>query len=594
MIGQQRRYRDPKAALFSGGNPFSLLSQRDKKRQLPPRQRSARLPLVVPRQSFSQRIARCLIDHRKERLCWQCGFDPQSLRQDDLWLGADQQKHLVMRRAFAVWRGIKRQKVFGAGKHLRFREPQMQLRTSEQDMLAPRDEHAMPRLRWAKGGVRQIERLRRCALSLAQLDSANPKQGLVAIVSRENPVTRAEPVNRLLSRLCGNHRACTEGCVSVQPIGRKGQGRRRELRNFGIDFARFQRFGWQEQPQPSIYLEPVDAEYSAIRAPQEKRYILREEPLRNLPVLCVEQPCLRSQIETQEHGLRAKTLVKNPAMMRQIIVERFWWIPEQHCPPSLILATYWLTLRSSGKLRVNRAEKNAENLLKTLLSLARRAVALHIGPMSTQLNHAAISEIFRRFEAAEPNPEGELHHVNAYTLLVAVALSAQATDVGVNKATRPLFARVDTPEKMLALGEEGLIEAIKTIGLFRQKAKNVIRMSQILIEEFAGEVPSSRAALQSLPGVGRKTANVVLNMWFGHPAQAVDTHVFRLANRSGIAPGRDVLAVERAIEDQVPVEYQRHAHHWLILHGRYICLARKPKCNICPIRDICLYEEKTP
>ncbi len=201
--------------------------------------------------------------------------------------------------------------------------------------------------------------------------------------------------------------------------------------------------------------------------------------------------------------------------------------------------------------------------------------------------------IFSRFQAVEPEPKGELEHVNAFTLVVAVALSAQATDVGVNKATRALFAIADTPEKMLALGEERLIEHIKTIGLFRNKAKNVIRLSQILHEQYGGEVPSSRAALQSLPGVGRKTANVVLNMWFGQPSQAVDTHIFRLGNRSGICPGRDVDAVERAIEDNVPAEFQHHAHHWLILHGRYICVARKPKCGICPIREWCLYEEKT-
>ncbi|MCB1399984.1 MAG: endonuclease III [Rhodobacteraceae bacterium] len=213
--------------------------------------------------------------------------------------------------------------------------------------------------------------------------------------------------------------------------------------------------------------------------------------------------------------------------------------------------------------------------------------------MAKQLDYRTMKEVFRRFEAAEPHPRGELEHVNAYTLLVAVALSAQATDAGVNKATRGLFPIADTPQKMLALGEAELVEKIKTIGLFRQKAKNVIRLSQILVDAFDGEVPSSRAALQSLPGVGRKTANVVLNMWFGHPAQAVDTHIFRIGNRTGICPGKDVDAVERAIEDNVPVEYQRHAHHWLILHGRYICVARKPKCAVCIIRDLCQYEEKT-
>jgi endonuclease-3 len=213
--------------------------------------------------------------------------------------------------------------------------------------------------------------------------------------------------------------------------------------------------------------------------------------------------------------------------------------------------------------------------------------------MAKQLDYHTLKEIFRRFDAAQPSPKGELHHVNAFTLLVAVALSAQATDAGVNKATKALFEVANTPQKMLALGEEGLIQHIKTIGLFRQKAKNVIRLSRILVEDYGGEVPSSRAALQSLPGVGRKTANVVLNMWWGHPAQAVDTHIFRVGNRTGIAPGRDVAAVERAIEDNVPAEYQRHAHHWLILHGRYVCTARKPKCAACMLRDLCPYEEKT-
>ena len=211
----------------------------------------------------------------------------------------------------------------------------------------------------------------------------------------------------------------------------------------------------------------------------------------------------------------------------------------------------------------------------------------------TQLDYPTIKEIFRRFHAAEPEPKGELEHTNAFTLLVAVALSAQATDVGVNKATRALFALADTPEKMLALGEEGVIEQIKTIGLYRNKAKNVIALSRLLIERFGGQVPSSRAALQSLPGVGRKTANVVLNMWWHVPAQAVDTHIFRIGNRTGICPGKDVETVERAIEDHIPAEYQQHAHHWLILHGRYICTARKPRCSDCLIRDLCPYPEKT-
>ena len=213
--------------------------------------------------------------------------------------------------------------------------------------------------------------------------------------------------------------------------------------------------------------------------------------------------------------------------------------------------------------------------------------------MQRQLDYQTITAIFARFRLGEPEPKGELHHVNAYTLLVAVALSAQATDVGVNKATRGLFAVVDTPQKMLDLGEDGLIGYIRTIGLYPTKARNVMKMSRLLVDAFGGEVPSSRAALQSLPGVGRKTANVVLNMWFHHPAQAVDTHVFRVGNRTGIAPGRDEMAVERAIDDHVPVEFQGHAHHWLILHGRYICVARKPRCGICPISEWCLFEDKT-
>jgi len=208
------------------------------------------------------------------------------------------------------------------------------------------------------------------------------------------------------------------------------------------------------------------------------------------------------------------------------------------------------------------------------------------------MTYHEIEECFRRFEEAEAEPKGELEHVNAFTLVVAVALSAQATDAGVNKAPRSLFKVADTPEKMLELGEEGLTEHIKTIGLYRQKAKNVMKLSRILVEDYGGEVPSSRAALVSLPGVGRKTANVVLNMWFKHPAQAVDTHIFRVGNRTGIAPGKDVDAVERAIEDRVPARFQQHAHHWLILHGRYTCKARKPMCPTCLIRDICLYEEK--
>ncbi|KCV81382.1 DNA-(apurinic or apyrimidinic site) lyase / endonuclease III [Actibacterium atlanticum] len=213
--------------------------------------------------------------------------------------------------------------------------------------------------------------------------------------------------------------------------------------------------------------------------------------------------------------------------------------------------------------------------------------------MAKQLDYHTIHAIFSRFRDQEPEPKGELDHTNAYTLVVAVALSAQATDVGVNKATAELFKIADTPQKMLDLGEEGLIEHIKTIGLFRQKAKNVIKLSQILVDDYGGEVPSSRAALVSLPGVGRKTANVVLNMWFKQPTQAVDTHIFRLGNRTGICPGKEVVAVEHAIEDHIPAEFQQHAHHWMILHGRYVCKARKPVCSNCIIRDLCPFEEKT-
>jgi endonuclease-3 len=213
--------------------------------------------------------------------------------------------------------------------------------------------------------------------------------------------------------------------------------------------------------------------------------------------------------------------------------------------------------------------------------------------MPAQLDYATISEVFRRFHAAEPEPRGELAHTNAFTLLVAVALSAQATDRGVNRATEGLFKVADTPARMLALGEERLIEHIRTIGLYRNKARHVMKLSALLEERFGGEVPASRAALESLPGVGRKTANVVLNTWFKLPAMAVDTHIFRVANRTGIAPGKDVVAVERGLEDQVPAPYQLHAHHWLILHGRYVCTARRPACPACLIRDLCAFEEKT-
>jgi endonuclease III len=204
-----------------------------------------------------------------------------------------------------------------------------------------------------------------------------------------------------------------------------------------------------------------------------------------------------------------------------------------------------------------------------------------------------INEAFARFAAAEPEPSGELAHTDPYTLLVAVVLSAQATDAGVNKATKPLFAVADTPAKMVALGEERLREAIKTIGLYVTKAKNVIALSRQLIERHHGEVPRDRAALEALPGVGRKSANVVLNNAFGEPTIAVDTHVFRVSNRTGLAPGRTPAEVEAALEARVPEVYKRHAHHWLILHGRYICKALRPACDRCLINDLCLWPEKS-
>ncbi|MGJ4930939.1 endonuclease III [Bradyrhizobium sp. HKCCYLS2038] len=206
---------------------------------------------------------------------------------------------------------------------------------------------------------------------------------------------------------------------------------------------------------------------------------------------------------------------------------------------------------------------------------------------------AEIREAFSRFAASNPEPKGELEHLNPYTLLVAVVLSAQATDAGVNKATRPLFKVADTPQKMLALGEDTVRDYIKTVGLYRTKAKNVIALSQKLIAEFGGEVPRTRAELESLPGAGRKTANVVLNMAFGEHTMAVDTHVFRVGNRTGLAPGKTPLEVELGLEKVIPAEFMLHAHHWLILHGRYTCLARKPRCELCLIKDLCRWPEKT-
>ena len=210
------------------------------------------------------------------------------------------------------------------------------------------------------------------------------------------------------------------------------------------------------------------------------------------------------------------------------------------------------------------------------------------------MNKAQVFEFYRRLAEANPSPETELEYANPYTLLVAVALSAQATDVGVNKATRPLVRAVTTPQAMLDLGEDALREAIKTIGLFNTKAKNVIAAARILIEEHGGEVPADRASLEKLPGVGRKTANVVLNTAFGQPTIAVDTHIFRVANRTGLAKGKDVLAVELKLEKVTPAPFLVGAHHWLILHGRYTCKARTPECWRCPVADLCAFKPKTP
>jgi endonuclease-3 len=210
-----------------------------------------------------------------------------------------------------------------------------------------------------------------------------------------------------------------------------------------------------------------------------------------------------------------------------------------------------------------------------------------------QFKPEQIEEIFQRFRDANPEPRGELVSSNPYTLLVAVVLSAQATDEGVNRATEPLFAVADTPEKMVALGETRLRGYIKTIGLFRTKAKNVIGLSKALIERHGGKVPHDRAALEALPGVGRKTANVVLNVAFGEPTIAVDTHIFRVGNRTGLAPGKTPHEVEHKLLRVVPENYRHNAHHWLILHGRYVCKARKPDCPACLIRDLCRFKDKT-
>ena len=213
-------------------------------------------------------------------------------------------------------------------------------------------------------------------------------------------------------------------------------------------------------------------------------------------------------------------------------------------------------------------------------------------PRRSAYTRAEVHEIFRRFAVQRPEPKGELEHINPFTLLVAVVLSAQATDAGVNKATRPLFKVADTPQKMLALGEAKVGEYIRTIGLWRNKAKNVIALSEALIRDHGGEVPGDRDELTKLPGVGRKTANVVLNMAFGQPTMAVDTHIFRIGNRLKLAPGKTPEEVEEKLVRIIPEKYMRHAHHWLILHGRYVCKARKPDCPACVIADICKAADK--
>ncbi len=224
---------------------------------------------------------------------------------------------------------------------------------------------------------------------------------------------------------------------------------------------------------------------------------------------------------------------------------------------------------------------------------AAKARAARRAPRRIEWSAAEVAEAFSRFSRADPEPKGELQHKDPYTLLVAVVLSAQATDAGVNKATPALFAAANTPAKMVALGEERVRDYVKTIGLFRGKAKNIIALSQRLIAEHGGEVPRTRAALEALPGVGRKTANVVLNIAFGEPTIAVDTHIFRVSNRTGLAPGKNPYEVEQGLERAIPDRFKRHAHHWLILHGRYVCKARKPECARCLINDLCRWPEKT-
>ncbi|MEX0752294.1 MAG: endonuclease III [Xanthobacteraceae bacterium] len=245
------------------------------------------------------------------------------------------------------------------------------------------------------------------------------------------------------------------------------------------------------------------------------------------------------------------------------------------------------TTRRSPRAAKRGKAASVKSLKKAAAAKTKAAVAL------PQWTHAEIEEAFRRFRAAQPEPQGELQHINPFTLLVAVVLSAQATDAGVNKATPALFKLADTPAKMVALGETHVRDLIKTIGLFRTKAKNIVGLSKKLVEEHGAQVPRSRTALEALPGVGRKTANVVLNIAFGEPTIAVDTHIFRIGNRTGLAVGKTPWDVEQKLNAVVPERYKLHAHHWLILHGRYICLARRPLCEKCIIADLCKWPGKT-
>ena len=252
-----------------------------------------------------------------------------------------------------------------------------------------------------------------------------------------------------------------------------------------------------------------------------------------------------------------------------------------------------LAKQSSAKQSPKQSSAKQSSAKAASQTLAKPPRARKTPQKPKRWTEAEVREAFSRFQKANPEPKGELEHLNPFTLLVAVVLSAQATDAGVNRATRALFAVADTPQKMLALGEERLRDYIRTIGLYRTKARNVIALSQKLIDEFGGEVPRSRAEIESLPGAGRKTANVVLNMAFGERTLAVDTHVFRVANRTGLAPGKTPLEVEMELLRVVPAEFMLHAHHWLILHGRYTCLARRPRCEVCLINDLCRWPEKT-